>query len=218
MPLIQVSVGAPWPRTTNYIAALEAAGAETAAGYCPPPDLSCGGLLLGGGADIDPGHYGEPPNGSLDIDNARDMAELTLIQSFMRAGKPIFGICRGSQLINVALGGSLIQHLLSSQKHTAEGGPDLVHGVIADEMGIAGRLFGGQFAVNSSHHQAISRLAPGLIETARSEEDGMTEAFEHENLPIFGVQWHPERMCLDHLRPDTPDMLPLFEYFVSLCK
>lgn len=109
IPRLQVSV--PAEGADNYTAALERAGGTPAAGYCPAPDLSCAGLVLCGGGDIACELFGQEDRGSNPPDLARDRAELALFQAFYGAGKPILGICRGMQIINVALGGTLIQDL-----------------------------------------------------------------------------------------------------------
>lgn len=85
--------------------------ARPVSGYCPPPDLSCAGLLLCGGGDLDPVLYGQPDQGSQPPDPTRDQAELELFRTFYQAGRPILGVCRGMQIINVALGGTLLQDL-----------------------------------------------------------------------------------------------------------
>jgi len=195
------------------------------AGGCPVLSLSgnaqmyaemAEGLLLTGGIDLNPHLYGqEKLYGNVDTDDCLDVLELELFRAFMAAKKPIFGICRGIQLINVALGGSLWQDIPSqcagAQKH--KDSPS--HRVMCEKDSIVGRLFGGEFSVNTFHHQSVRDAAPDLRVTARSA-DGLAEALEHVSLPIFAVQWHPERMnCAEN---GMPDMSPLFDYFISLCR
>ena len=98
-------------KMSNYVRSVRAAGGTPVSGYCPPPDLSCAGLLLCGGGDLDPVLYGQPDQGSQPPDPARDQAELELFRAFYQAGRPILGVCRGMQIINVALGGTLLQDL-----------------------------------------------------------------------------------------------------------
>ena len=93
-------------KMSNYVRAVRAAGGTPVSGYCPPADLSCAGLLLCGGGDLDPVLYGQPDQGSQPPDPARDQAELELFRAFYQAGRPILGVCRGMQVINVALGGT----------------------------------------------------------------------------------------------------------------
>ena len=214
-PRIQIS-GSPSP-LTNYCSAVEQLGGIAVAGYAPQPDLSCDGLLLCGGGDIDPARYGQANQGSQPPDPVRDQAELELFHAFLQAGKPIFGICRGMQLINVALGGTLVQDLppLVAPFHGG-GEADCIHPIRAAESSLLHRLYGCVFPVNSSHHQAVDRLGSGLIATAWGEA-GFVEALEHPSLPIFAVQFHPERMSFTRRRADTVDGAPLFAHFFSLC-
>lgn len=158
----------------------------------PRPDTSVyDALLLPGGGDIDPSRFMAPllANGSEVLDAPRDELEFTIFDEFFRAGKPILGICRGLQVINVALGGSIWQDLPSQRGliHAApEGCPPLTHKVIFTD--------GDTESVNSYHHQAVNHLGRGLLVTARSP-DGVVEALEHDTLPIRAVQWHPEKGC-----------------------
>lgn len=216
MVRIQLS-GAQAP-LDNYRAALAACGGEAVGGYAPIPDLSCAGLLLCGGGDIDPSRYGQPDRGSQPPDPVRDRAEMELFHAFFQAGKPIFGICRGMQLINVALGGTLIQDLPDSVRpfHSGEG-TDRVHPIRTEAGSLLCQLYGPLFSVNSAHHQAVDRLGSGLRATAWGEA-GFAEGLEHGKLPIWGVQFHPERMCLAHRRTDTVDGTPLLLRFVDRCR
>jgi len=165
-----------------------------------------GGLLLTGGGDIDPPLFGEPLSfNNLAIDREKDELELSLAKWFIRNEKPVFGICRGMQVINVALGGTLWQDLENQLGTLHE---DTAHDVlIAPESELHG-MFGGRLRVNSFHHQAVKRPADGVIVSARAG-DGVIEAIEHNSLPVFGVQWHPE-VASDGM----PDMTSLFDKFV----
>jgi len=174
------------PQTSPTCArTLAALGAETSF-----TDMdSCDGLLLPGGGDVHPRRYGQPICGAADIDEDRDELELHAFDAFMRAGRPILGICRGSQLINVALGGTLQQHI---PRHSRIGETDRLHpSRTIDETLRA--LYGERFIINSAHHQAMDRLGDGL-RAVQWAEDGTVEAIRHETLPILGVQWHPERL------------------------
>ena len=214
-PRIQIS-GSPSP-LTNYCSAVERLGGIAVASYAPQPDLSCDGLLLCGGGDIDPARYGQANQGSQPPDPVRDQAELELFHAFLQAGKPIFGICRGMQLINVALGGTLVQDLPPLVRPFHGGSEaDCVHPIRAAEGSLLHRLYGCVFPVNSSHHQAVDHLGAGLIATAWGEA-GFVEGLEHPSLPIFAVQFHPERMSFARRRADTVDGAPLFAHFFSLC-
>ena len=151
-------------KMSNYVRAVRAAGGTPVSGYCPPPDLSCAGLLLCGGGDLDPVLYGQPDQGSQPPDPARDQAELELFRAFYQAGRPILGVCRGMQIINVALGGTLLQDLgdVRRPSHTHPQA-DQVHPVRAQPGSLLHTLYGPRFSVNSSHHQAVDCPAPGLV-------------------------------------------------------
>lgn len=200
-----------------YEEALKALGATPQWGHCPAPDLTCDGLILCGGDDVAPALYGQERNGAGDPEPDRDAAELELFRAFRDAGKPIFGICRGNQMINVALGGTLIQDLgpeLNVFHHSVV--LDKVHALRTAEGSILRELYGEVFTSNSYHHQAVDRLGEGLRAAAWAEA-GFIEAVEHETLPIFGVQFHPERMTGELLRPDAVDGKELFRRFLQLC-
>lgn len=202
----------------NYCAALRGAGCEPVAGYCPAPDLRCGGLLLCGGGDIESALYGQEDRGSQPPDRNRDRAELELFRAFFEAGRPILGICRGMQLINVALGGTLIQDLPAQAVPFHGGGKgDRVHTVRALEGSLLHRLYGSVFSVNSAHHQAVGQLGEGLRVTAWSAE-GFPEAIAWDERHIMAFQFHPERMSFANRRPDTVDAGALFRIFLEVCR
>ena len=201
----------------NYLDVLEKMGAEGVAQYLPPVDTTYDGLILCGGNDVNPARYGEEMDGATDIDFARDEAEIALIKAFLEAGKPIMGICRGHQLINVFFGGSLYQDMPETSLHRGENHADVVHTVNALPDSILGELYGETFAVNSTHHQAVKALGNGLRATA-TWNGQYVEAIEHTQYPIFGVQWHPERMCCKHEREDTVCGADLFKRFIELCE
>lgn len=189
----------------NYARAVARAGGEPVCCYAPmEPEMGCDGLILCGGGDISPALYGAlPADTDRDIDPVRERSDRIQITSFLAAGKPILGICRGAQILNVLSGGSLVQDL-------GEKCPDhrgTTHEVQISE-GSLQRLYGAFLAVNSYHHQAIRTPAPGFRVTALSQ-DGVIEAVEHEALPVFGVQWHPERM-------EAGDLL--FRHYIQAAK
>lgn len=218
MNRLTIQVSGETGRTDNYCAAIRGAGGEPVAGYCSAPDLRCHGLLLCGGGDIESAWYGQEDRGSQPPDRARDRAELELFRAFYEAGKPILGICRGMQLINVALGGDLIQDLPPAQRalHTAPEG-DLVHTVRARPGGLLHDLYGPSFSVNSAHHQAVGQLGEGLRVTAWSAE-GFPEAIAWDERHIMAFQFHPERMSFANRRPDTIDAGALFRIFLEVCR
>ncbi|MYA83569.1 MAG: gamma-glutamyl-gamma-aminobutyrate hydrolase family protein [Acidimicrobiales bacterium] len=122
----------------------------------------------------------------------RDAFEIALLDAAVGAGLPVLGICRGPQLINIAAGGTLHQHL---PEHAAtDGPPDATpHTVTTTEGSQLRQMYGPEVAVNSLHHQAVDQLGEGYIATAHSP-DGIIEGMEHTELPIIAVQWHPELM------------------------
>ncbi len=174
----------------------------------------CDGLLLSGGADVDPALYGEELlNDTVKCDPLRTRFEVELMNAFMALGKPVFGICRGCQLINCVLGGTLYQDLVE-QKGLVHMNGKIRHEVYAEEGSLLHSLFGPVFKTNSTHHEAVKDVAPGLRVTARSVE-GLVEGFEHESLPITAVQFHPERLTGALWDERTPDFAPLFSHFVE---
>ena len=206
-------------KLANYASALEGCGAECVFSLDVEEALDCQGLLLPGGGDIDPARYGQPSAGSEAPDLQRDAAELELVSRFLAWGRPILGICRGIQLLNVALGGDLIQDIptAADHKHDAVRG-DRVHGVEAAPGSFLEGLYETSFPVNSAHHQALGQVAPGLRVAARSQADGVIEAVEWPEKRIYGVQWHPERMSFALRREDTVDGRPIFDFFLRPCR
>lgn len=217
--LISGSPDVDW--RVSYDEAISQAGGIPHSSYLPAVDTDYDGLLLCGGGDIDPIRYDQENRGSTDIDPERDELELRLTRAYLAAGKPILGICRGHQLMNVVLGGTLIQDLPAPQKvfHTrAEGSTqDQVHPIRTAESSILRKLYGEVFPVNSYHHQAADLLGSELKVTARSEA-GIVEAMEHKSLPILCVQFHPERMTGKHASPDLADGGKIFEWFLARCR
>lgn len=200
-----------------YLDAVNGMGAVPIADYPPKIDTSCDGLILCGGGDIDPKYYNEPVDGSTYINAERDAVEFALLKAYIEAGKPVFGICRGFQLMNIYFGGSLHQDIPEAAQHSNHQEMDIAHEVTAEADSILGRLYGTSFRVNSSHHQAVKKLGDGLRATAWWD-DRYVEGIEHTSLPVFGVQWHPERMCFTRKREDTVDGSKLFEHFMELCR
>lgn len=200
----------------RYCQALSQLGACSFAAYAPEPDLSCDGLVLCGGGDLESALFGQENHGSNPPDRVRDRAELALFNAFFQAGKPILGICRGMQVINVALGGDIIQDLPPQVRpfHIPDGEEDRVHPIRAAEDSVLFSLYGPVFPVNSWHHQAVGRLGAGLRAVAWAE-GGFAEALEHTRRPVWGVQFHPERLALCR-RPDRVDGAPLLSRFLSL--
>ena len=201
----------------NYINALILSGAEPETGSVIHPE-NCDGLLLPGGPDVEPSLYGQNKAPETEFDSLLDTLQLEVLHRFLELGKPVFGICRGHQLINVALGGTLIQHLPTAGDHVhIRPGVDNVHSCSADPDSWIAGIYGTCFAVNSSHHQGVDRPGKGL-HAALHAQDGVIEAMQHETLPVWSVQFHPERMCFAHRRADTVDGSLLFRFFLEKCR
>lgn len=171
-------------------------------------------ILLSGGGDVDPWLYGEEPRPGLGrVCPERDEYEIALVRLACELGKPVLGICRGMQVINVALGGTLHQDvrcLAGALQHFQEAGGQVAgHSVQIKAGSLLHRLVGGDtLRTNSFHNQAVKALAAGLTACARSA-DGVLEALEGQTVPLLAVQWHPEGMCGRH-----PVMLELFRWLV----
>ena len=209
----------PEDRYPNYFAALEALGAEgvKASAASDPEDFD--GLLLPGGGDVHPALYHEEINGAADIDPALDDLQWTVLDRFVKAGKPVFGICRGHQLINVYFGGTLIQDLPNGSVHDWDPGEsrDKAHDTSAEPGSWISALYGSRFPTNSAHHEAVGRLGQGLAVDQRSE-DGVVEGMHHVSGLVHSVQWHPERMCFRHRREDTVDGSIVLGWFLKQCE
>jgi putative glutamine amidotransferase len=183
------------------------------------------GLILQGGADVSPRAYGEEPlRPEWSGDPVRDAYELELVHEFMEAGKPILGICRGMQLLNVALGGSLYQDLPTqrpSAVHHESGRYDQhAHTVHFAEGSRMAKWFEGKTGGNvvSIHHQAVNRLGRDVVAEATSSDDGLVEAIRwNSDSFVYGVQWHPEfhgQAAGDELL----DCSPLLEAFLAAAR
>jgi len=146
-------------------------------------------LLLPGGGDLEPWRYGQEDTASRGLEPERDAAELRLLEAFTAAGKPVLGVCRGLQVINVFFGGTLVQDIPG---HNAVDGVDRLHSVRTAPSPFRA-LWGERSLVNSAHHQAADRLGSGL-QAVQWAEDGVAEALIHQRFPVWAVQWHPERL------------------------
>ena len=156
------------------------------------------GLLFTGGRDVEPARYGAaqaPESAGIDVD--RDCAEVDLCAEAKAAGIPVLAICRGIQIVNVARGGTLVQHLpaVTIEPHLVIDRPhELVHAVRIDPDSELRHILGAdELRVNSMHHQAVDTVGDGLRAVAWAE-DGTIEAVEDERSRIIGVQWHPEQI------------------------
>lgn len=210
----------PTVAQSKYMESLARAGARMRWVELSDPEqavqdaLTCDGLLLPGGGDMDPKFYGQeriPACGEPNL--LRDAAEPLLLRAFLAADKPVLGICRGIQVMNAVLGGDLYQDIkpfehLPHNDHWAK-----VHTVTVRRGTLLSRILGQDTVlVNSQHHQAVDRVAPGFTLAALSE-DGIVEAIEKPDARFcLGVQWHPE-----WLSDADPAMQSLFDAFVNAC-
>lgn len=179
------------------------------------------GVLFTGGEDWAPQWYGEqvlPECG--EISAARDTCEMLYLNAARERQLPLFGVCRGEQLLNIALGGTLYQDLPSQHpscvSHQQKPLPGYVktHTVYLSEGGLLREVVGcDSLRVNSFHHQAVKDLAPGLTITATSS-DGIVEGYENADRTIIGVQFHPEK-CIE---AGDLQLLPLLQFWVERCR
>lgn len=198
----------------NYKEALELSGLTPVNSLAIFDTDGFDGLLLPGGGDIDPGYFNETNNGSRNIDKGLDAAQFTMLRQFISSGKPILGICKGMQLINVEFGGNIIQNLPTASTHQYLN-KDRIHKTIAVRDSFLYELYGEEFVVNSAHHQGCGKIGEPLEVIQYSADDSVVEGIRHKKLPIMGLQWHPERMCGKYRRPDTVDGSRIFSFFRS---
>jgi putative glutamine amidotransferase len=185
----------------DYVTAVERAGGRP---LLVPPSADgveetldvVDGLIFSGGSDLDPETYGAEPHPETNtIRPERDRGELALLQAALARDLPVLAICRGSQVLNVARGGDLVQHLpdvVGDEKHKHTPGEFSDHDVDVDASTRLGGILGDRAPVKSHHHQGFGRLGDGLREAARAE-DGTVEALEDPSKRFaIGVLWHPE--------------------------
>jgi len=210
------------PSVAYYQQWVRAGGAEPVlldARYTHPGSLEgYAALLLSGGGDVDPARYGEQPHArTYGVRPERDAVEERLIAEFLARGRPVFGICRGAQILNVVRGGALLQHVPDEvdpeqERHSRQDTYDARHAVAMDVATRLGQALAGVTETNSAHHQAVdpARLGRDLRIVARSG-CGVVEAVEGPG--CSAVQWHPER-----LPPDHPASAALRAYWSGLAR
>ena len=215
--MLKIAVPTNRPQAVaNYLDALMRLGAYGEAGRnFDPSDYD--GLLLPGGWDVNPSRYGKERIPQETIDDDLDALQFGTLDRFLAAGRPVFGICRGHQLLNIAFGGTLIQHLPGAESHMSlASGEDNMHRTFIEQGSFMSRIYGTKCAVNSSHHQGVEYPGKGFRAVMFSE-DGVIEALEHDSLPVWSVQWHPERMCFNHRRDETADGSLVLQFFLDQC-
>jgi gamma-glutamyl-gamma-aminobutyrate hydrolase PuuD len=185
----------------SYVHAIESAGGRAL--LVPPSEDgivetldAVHGLLFSGGADIDPNEYGHDPHPETNnVRPERDRSELALLIAALERDMPVLAVCRGSQVLNVARGGDLVQHLpevVGDEKHKHTPGVFADHDVDVKAESRLGSLLGDRAPVKSHHHQGFGKIGEGLVETAWAE-DGTLEALEDPDKRFaVGVLWHPE--------------------------
>lgn len=213
----------PCSRPDDYVESVKRAGGQPIAlRHSDDPAEVVGGLdglLLTGGLDVDPSFYGEEPHATTDIASDRDRFELPLAKAAMDADLPIFAICRGVQVLNVAAGGSLVQDIPSAVTSDLNHSIDVPKNHHAHSIKIApGTRLAAALGprtdletcpVNSRHHQSVARVAPQFVVSAVSP-DGVVEAIERPDRSFcVGVQWHPENFVT------TGEFAGLFRGFVA---
>jgi putative glutamine amidotransferase len=224
MPTIALS---PCRQMSDYLESVRRAGATplevTLADEPGAIAAQVDGLMLTGGGDVDPALYGAAPHATYSAaEPGRDAFEIALVRAVLDAGKPVFAICRGMQVLNVALGGDLVQDIPTEVNGAAH------HDVREPRYALAHEVWttqGSRFStlmreklvdgescqVNSRHHQAVKHLGTGL-EVVATAPDGVIEAVERPGAFCLGVQWHPENFWR------TGEFRPLFEGFVDACR
>ena len=171
------------------------------------------GIVFSGGEDVDPSRYGEEVwNETVYVDAVRDRSDSLLARAALASGKPVLAICRGSQLMNVILGGSLYQDIPTQVPQTVGHGGGARHKIGPEPGGTLCRIFGADsLETNSFHHQAVKDPAPGIRITARSAE-GIVESYETDQ--VLAVQFHPEKM----LQNGETQWLAFFEAYMDRLK
>jgi putative glutamine amidotransferase len=227
---VSAEIPASWVMSQRYVLTLTNAGAipwliplvddETLRGVYDALD----GVFLPGGADIDPVSYGTAPHPLCDkTDRERDRVELALARWAMAEGKPVLGVCRGMQLINLAAGGTLYQDIADQMPNAIKhdyfpfSGQNFTRDYLAHEVSVAegtrlANIFGaGTLEVNSMHHQGVRDIGSGLVVSATAP-DGLVEGLESEDARyVVGVQWHPEALTDSQLAARH-----LFDEFVQV--
>ena len=195
-PTVVVTAGVDNPRRLDlYVAGVEAAGGRAVVVRPGDSVPQFDALLLTGGPDVDPEFYGQAPDPMLGkVDRDRDALELDVLRQARERQAPVLAICRGMQLVNVGMGGTLRQHIEGHEQSAEPEVDKAAHRVtVAPGSKLSDLLGSSELEVNSFHHQVVDKLAPGL-EVNAVDSEGVAEGFESGDNSIMAVQCHPERM------------------------
>lgn len=209
---MKIAIAGKKTATENYVRYVDSAGMEPLVTLNLGEIAICDALILPGGGDITPAFFGEKNRGSRNIDTELDILQFQALDLCIREQKPVLGICKGMQIINVGLGGTIVQDLKSAGIHKYRDG-DQYHATVVESESWLYDLCGSPITVNSAHHQSIGKTGAGLRVIQYCEADGCPEALAHESLPILGVQWHPERLNISRAKFSGGTVLT---YFASL--
>lgn len=204
------------PDTENYIRYVQLQGHIPIATLELGDIAACHCLLLPGGGDITPAFFGERNHGARSIDTELDILQLQALDFCIKKRIPVLGICKGIQVINVGFGGTLYQDMPTAEFHSYNG-CDKYHDTTIEKGSWLHQLYGDHAVVNSAHHQAIRELGSGLDAVQRCPLDGCIEAIVHRELPILGVQWHPERIDNGRTTISGEKVLAYFASLASPC-
>ncbi|MCH5259329.1 MAG: gamma-glutamyl-gamma-aminobutyrate hydrolase family protein [Lachnospiraceae bacterium] len=198
MPSPLVAIVGRSKDTHNYENALQTLGVSFITTLDMQEAAQATHLLLPGGGDITPAFFGQQNHGSRNIDTELDILQIQTLSLFMEQKKPVLGICKGLQIINVHQGGTINQHIDTANTHEWKG-HDQQHHVYHNGLNRQNfffQLYGTSTLVNSAHHQAIDLLGRDLAVVCRAG-DNIVEGIMHTTLPVIAVQWHPERIMDD---------------------
>ncbi len=214
---MKIAIAGKKATTENYVRYLTSADLQPIVTLNLGEIAACDALILPGGGDITPAFFGERNRGSHNIDTELDILQFQALDLCIREKKPVLGICKGMQIINVGLGGTIVQDLYTAKLHKYKNG-DQYHPTAIEKNSWLYNLYGATLTVNSAHHQAIKKLGTGLKIIQYCESDGCPESIIHESLPLLGVQWHPERLTSTSVSLSGEPVLTYFASLIPSCR